>query len=150
VLDVKTKQEQAKRTELFRLTERLAETRRALLTQQRILRNIILSITENRPKNRIGEQEFFLKYSTTSDERIKLLKNKIGELEIEQRKKINEVLKARQFKEGLERLRAEAKKRFIKEQEKLEQKQLDDGATISFARKKGALSIARYQEKSGD
>ena len=49
--------------------------------------------------------------------------------------KIAEVLKLRRFKDGLEKLRTEAKIRFIKEQEKLEQKQLDEGATVGFVRK---------------
>jgi len=35
----------------------------------------------------------------------------------------------------MERLRVEAKVQFIKEQEKLEQKEMDEGATISFVRK---------------
>ena len=52
-----------------------------------------------------------------------------------QKQKIAEVLKVRRFKEGLEKLRAEAKTRFIKEQEKLEQRELDESATVGFARK---------------
>ncbi len=55
-------------------------------------------------------------------------------LESQQREKIAELLKVRRFKEGLERLRTEAKIQFIKEQEKLEQKELDEIATVSFAR----------------
>jgi flagellar biosynthesis chaperone FliJ len=76
-----------------------------------------------------------LRFSSTNDEQIKRLQYKVSELESEQSRKIAEVLKVRQFKESLERLRAEAKSEFIKEQEKLEQKELDDGATVSFTRK---------------
>lgn len=71
-----------------------------------------------------------------SNEQIKKLKDKVSELESQQREKIAELLKVKRFKEGLERLRAEAKIQFIKEQEKLEQKELDEGATVSFVRKK--------------
>jgi flagellar biosynthesis chaperone FliJ len=39
------------------------------------------------------------------------------------------------LKEGMERLRNEAKMQFIKEQEKLEQQQLDERAIVSFVRK---------------
>jgi len=139
VLDIKAKQEQKKRAELLEITEKLAQARGQLLTQQRILRNIALAIAQDPPAKRLGQQEFFLKYSASNDEQIKKLKDQISKLEIQQRAKIAEVIKARQFKEGLERLRAEAKKRFIKEQEKLEQKELDEGATVSFARKKSAI-----------
>jgi len=139
VLDIKAKQEQKKRAELLEITEKLAQARGQLLAQQSILRNIALTIVQNSPAKRLNEQEFFLKYSAESTEQIKKLKDQISKLEIQQRAKIVEVIKARRFKEGLERLRAEAKKRFIKEQEKLEQKELDEGATVSFARKNSAL-----------
>jgi flagellar biosynthesis chaperone FliJ len=135
VLEIKTKEEQTKRAELLELTEKLAKTRGELLRQQRILEDIISEITGENPRKRLGEQEFFLKYSATNDELIKKLKNKASNLESQQRKKIIEVLRVKRFKEGLEKLRAEAKSKFIKEQEKLEQKELDEGATISFARK---------------
>lgn len=75
-----------------------------------------------------------MKYSKTNDEQIKKLQNKVKELELQQREKIAEVLKVKRFKEGLKKLRDEAKKRFIKEQEKLEQKELDEIATVSFSR----------------
>ena len=134
VLDIRAKEEETKRAELLEITERLAETRGGLLTRQRILKDIISDIAEKKLQKRLGEQEFFLKYSITSDEEIKKLQNKVSELESEQREKIVEVLKARRSKEGLEKLRAEAKRQFIENQEKLEQKDLDEMAGISFVR----------------
>lgn len=135
VLDVKTKLEQKKRAELLEITEKLAETRGELLARKKILQDIIDNLSKENPGRRLGKQEFFLRYSTTSDEQIKKLKSRAHELEGQQKKKIDEVLKIRRFNEGMEKLRAEAKRKFIREQEKLEQKELDDGATGSFARK---------------
>jgi flagellar biosynthesis chaperone FliJ len=135
VLDIRKKEEQKARAELLELTERLAQTRGELLMQQKILEDIINGLTGENPKNRLGRQEFFLKFSVASDKQIKRLEDKVSELESQQRDKIAEVLKLRRFNEGLEKLRTEAKMKFIKEQEKLEQKQLDEGATISFVRK---------------
>ncbi|MCX5636813.1 MAG: hypothetical protein NTX52_03850 [Planctomycetota bacterium] len=135
VLDVKTKLEQKKRAELLEITEKLATTRSELLAQRKILQDIIDGLNIENPSKRLGKQEFFLIYSAASDEQIKKLKGRASELELQQKKKIEEVLKIRRFKEGLERLRAEVKRKFIKEQEKLEQKELDEGATGSFARK---------------
>lgn len=135
VLDIKRKAEQIKRAELLELTEKLVQTRGGLLTQKRILEDIISEITGKKPKRRLGQQEFFLKWAATNDELIKKLKQKERGLESEQRKKIVEVLKLKKFNEGLEKLREKAKMQFIKEQEKLEQKELDEGATISFVRK---------------
>jgi len=135
ILDITAKQEQAKKIELVQLTEKLAETRGELLMLQRIIQDIISSIAENMPRKRLSEQEFFLRYSATSDEQIKNLKDQVSELESQQRKKIAELLKAKRFREGLERLRDEARKQFMDKQEKLEQKELDERATVSFAQR---------------
>ncbi|MHC4460011.1 MAG: flagellar FliJ family protein [Planctomycetota bacterium] len=136
VLDIKTKEEEARRTELLKIIEKLAETQGELLRQQKILEDIISVISGKKSQERLGEQEFFLKCSVASDELITKLKKKVIELKSQQRKKITEFLKVRRLKEGLERLRAEAKMEFIQEQEKLEQKELDEGALVSFSRKK--------------
>ena len=135
VLDIRKKEEQKARAELLGLTGRLAETRGELLRQQKMLEDIINGLTGENPKKRLIKQEFFLKFSAASDEQIKKLEDKVKELESQQRDKIAEVLKLRRFKEGLEKLRTEAKMQFIKEQERLEQKQLDEGATVSFVRR---------------
>ena len=135
VLDIRRKEEQKARAELLELTEKLAQARGELLMQQKMLEDIINGLTGENPKKRLGKQEFFLKFSAASDEQIKKLEDKVNELESQQRDKIAEVLKLRKFTEGLEKLRTEAKMRFIKEQEKLEQKQLDEVATVSFVRR---------------
>ncbi|UCE49058.1 MAG: hypothetical protein JSW47_02735 [Phycisphaerales bacterium] len=135
VLDIKTKQEQKERAELLELTERLAERRAELLMRQKMLKDVIRGLAQADPKQRLSEQEFFLRHAATSDEEIEKLMNQVSELESQQKKKIAEVLEIRRLKEGLEKLRAEAKRRFIEEQEKLEQKALDETAAVSFVRK---------------
>ncbi len=142
VLDIKKKQEQKTRAELLELTGKIAQRRGELLSKQMILEDIINGLSAEDPKKRLGKQEFFLRYSVASNEQIKKLKDKVSELESQQREKIAELLKVKRFKEGLERLQAEAKIQFIKEQEKLEQKELDEGATVSFVRKKSS-SLSR-------
>ncbi len=140
VLDIKTKEEQAKKDQLVKLTERLVRVQRELMTQKRILDNLISDLTGESPKTRLGKQEFFLKCSKTNSELIEKLKEKVSELESARRQKNEEVLKIKRFNEGLEKLRAEAKMQFIKEQERLEQKDADETATVGFARK---LNVAR-------
>lgn len=134
ILDLKIKKEQKMRSELLELTEQLAETRGLLLVQKRILESIIAGLAAEKPKNRLSKQEFFLRHSRTNNERIARLEERMDELELQQREKIAELLKIRRFREGLERLREEAKKRFIEEQERLEQKELDEMAAVSFTR----------------
>jgi flagellar biosynthesis chaperone FliJ len=139
ILDIRAKEEETKRAELLEVTERLVETRGELLTQQRIIKEIISRIAAEAPQERLRRQEFFLKHSITSDKQIEKLKNRLSKLEIQQRNKMAEFLKARRFKEGLEKLRAEGKRRYIEEQEKLEQKELDEAAGISFLRKRTVI-----------
>ena len=93
VLDIKAKEEQTKKTELLKLTEKLTRTRSELLTQKRILEDIINSLAGKNPQKRLGKQEFFLRYSATNDEQIKKLKNKVSEFESAQKEKIAEVLR---------------------------------------------------------
>jgi len=137
VLNIKTKEEQVKKAELLKLTERLLQKRGELLRQKRILEDIIRNLSEKEPDKRLNKQELFLRSSKRNDEVIKKIEKRVSELELQQREKTAEFLKIKRFKESLEKLREEAKMRFITEQEKLEQKELDEGATIGFTRKMG-------------
>jgi flagellar biosynthesis chaperone FliJ len=134
VLDVKAKEQQIKQTELFRLTEKLAERRSELLLRQRVLHEIMSNLRENNSARRLGNQEFFLKHTATNDAEIRALREEIAQLQTEQKERTAEVLAVKRFKEGLERLRSEAKERFMREQERLEQRELDERATVAFAR----------------
>lgn len=120
--------------ELFALTEKLAATRGELLIQNKILENVIKSLAGNSARGRLAEQEFFLNNSEVNNAIIKKLKEKIKELELQQKQKIDEIVKLRQAKEGMEKLRAEAKEKYIKEQEIIEQKEMDEEANILFVR----------------
>jgi flagellar FliJ protein len=148
VLDIKAKQEQIKTQELFAITEKLAQARSNLLAQQQILRDILESIANEDPRERLAKQEFFLRHSAATDERIRQLKAGIGELEAKQKEKVAEVLKLRRFKESMERLREQAKRKYIEEQEKLEQKQMDETASLNFVRE-GRQSAQDAEAENG-
>ncbi len=117
------------------ITEKLAHARGELLIQKTTLKNIIDGLTEEHPGRRLGKQEFFLRCSVTSDELIKKLESKTNELETRQKEKIAQIIAVKRFRKGLEKLRAEAKTQFIREQEKLEQREADEMTTIGFTRK---------------
>ena len=144
VLDIKEKQEQKARAQLIELTEKLATARGELLSWQRMLEEIVRGLAREEPRQRLGGQEFFLRNSAASDEQVKRLKSKVCTLESQQKEKIAEVLRLRKFKQGLEQLREETKRQFIKEQEMLEQKEMDERAGVSFVRK--ARSLERTYE----
>lgn len=135
VLDIKAKEEQLRRTELFRLTELLTAKRGELLMRQRILDGLLADIRNDRSPERLNSQAFFLQRVAVDDERIRRLKEEIAGLEVRHKEKAAEVLAVRRFKEGLEKLRAQAQDDYVREQERLEQKELDDRTTVSFARR---------------
>ncbi|MFA5553014.1 MAG: hypothetical protein WCZ89_00330 [Phycisphaerae bacterium] len=133
VLEIKQSELQMKKAELFKLTELLAVTRTALLNQQRILRQSIEEVAKNDTKDKLGQQRLLLISSRVNDEKIKQLKIKVEELQKKQKEKVAEFLKLKRFTEGLEKLREKAKQEYIFQQEKLEQKELDERASLSFA-----------------
>jgi flagellar FliJ protein len=135
VLDIRKKEEQIKKAELMEVTERLVQVQTKVLLKKRVLKNMIDNLAEEHPKDRLSKQEFFLRCSARDDELIRKMESKVGELKTQQKEKIAEILKIRQYKEGLEKLREEAKIQFIKEQEKLDQKNADEMTGIGFARK---------------
>jgi len=134
VLDVKTKEEQIKRTELFRLTEQLAAKRGELLMRERTLQDLLDQIRKDSSPERWSAQELLLQRAAVDDQQIRRLKEEIAALEIRHREKTAEVLAVRRFKEGLEKLRAQAKEDYIREEERLEQRELDERTTITYAR----------------
>jgi len=135
VLDIKAKQEEIQRIELIRLTQKLAEKQGELLMCQRVLKDIIDGISRDSSSRRLTAQEFFLRQAATNDERIRTLKSEITELEARQKEKTAELLAVRRSREALERLRAQAREQFMREQERLEQKELDHGSTAAFVRR---------------
>lgn len=121
------------RSELVAVTERAVAVRSQIMVRRAALRKMLGELSEKKGKQRLSEQEFFFKYAHVSDEEIKKLELKLAVLEKLRQRKIQEIMKIRRFRKGLERLRAEAKAQFLKEEEKREQKDLDDKTIMSFA-----------------
>ncbi len=135
LLDIKIKQEDAKRSELVIVTEQALSVRSAIMVRKAAMRKLLRDLSEKDGQERLSEQELVLKYIHVSEAEIVNLELRLLELETERQKKLEEIMKIRKFRKGLERLRANSKAEFVKEQEWLEQKDLDDKSTMSFARK---------------
>ncbi|RPJ49982.1 MAG: hypothetical protein EHJ95_07975 [Methanobacteriota archaeon] len=138
VLDIKTKEEQLRRTELFQIVEQLAARRGELLLRRRILQDLMTEIQRQESARRLNAQEFFLRHAATDDAAIRRLQEEIAALEVRHKEKAAEVLAVRRFKEGLEKLRTQAKEEYLREQEKLEQKEQDERTTVAFARRESS------------
>ena len=71
VLEVNQKKQQAKREELFKISEQLAVARANLLAQKRILQNEIEKVAKNSTSGRLNSQELLLKSCQTNDKIMK-------------------------------------------------------------------------------
>jgi flagellar FliJ protein len=139
VLNIKTKEEQLKRNELFQIAEQLAIKRGELLMRRRILQDLVTEIQGQGSLTRLNAQEFFLRHAAADDEQMGRLQEEIAALEVRHKEKTAEVLAVRRFKEGLERLREQAKEHYIREQEKTEQKDSDERTAIAFVRNESSM-----------
>ena len=135
VLDVKQKQEQAKRLELLRLTEQVAQARCQLMMRQQALKVMLESVAEASPKERMNQQALAMEYAKGSQARINALEEQVKALQALKKAKTEEVLALKQATEGLERLRANAELRFMKDLDRKEQKMADDMTLLKHARR---------------
>jgi flagellar export protein FliJ len=138
VLDIKEKQEKAAVTELFNLKEMVKQKEYEIDAEQtKLLKTLSQAKDQIKQGNIIGH-EMLLKFSAANDKFIKTLKQRVGELEIKVKTKKKELLDLRRFKQGLEKLKTKACEKFNAKQQKIEQYQLDEIATVSFTRKAAA------------
>ncbi|MCF7976350.1 MAG: hypothetical protein K9N55_21210 [Phycisphaerae bacterium] len=135
VLDVKKKQEQAKRLELLRLTEQVAQARCQLMMRQQALKGMLERVAQASPKERMSQQALAMEYAKGSQARIKALAEQVSALQALKKTKTEEVLALKQATEGLERLRANAELRFLKDLDKTEQKMADEMTLLKYARR---------------
>ncbi len=133
VLEINQKRQQAKKAELFKITQKLALARANLLAQQRILLDLIESVARQIAAERLDHQQLLLKSTRKNDELIKKYRDEIRQLEQDQKRLTAEFLKIKRFTESLENLREQDKRKFIVEQEKLEQKEMDEHTSMRFA-----------------
>lgn len=135
LLDIKIKQEDSKRAELVAVTERAVAVRGRIMLKKAELRQMLAELSGLEFRQRVTEQELFLKHAHVFDRKIKELKDKLVELEKLRRVKIEEIFVIRKFRKGLEKLRVKAESEFMSDQYKREQDEFDDYTSIRHARK---------------
>ncbi len=134
VLEVKKKQAQAVRMEVLLLTEQVAQLRCQLLMQKRVLENMLETVAQTPPAERVNQQALAMDYAKGSQIRIKALEDQVQALSVQKQEKIKELLALKQTTEGLGRLRVNAKQQFLKDENKKEQKMVDELTLVKHAR----------------
>jgi len=135
LLDIKEKQEDFARIELVTITEQIVIVRGQIMMQKTILRGVFSELSQLDPTQRMQRQQECMDYAHVTDAKIKTLHQTLEQTEQKRKKKIEEVVKLRKFRKGLEQLRARALVEYQKQMNQAEQKQLDENITTTFARK---------------
>ena len=76
----------------------------------------------------------FLQLAHVVDRKITELEEQLAKVEELRQEKMQEVMEIRKFRKGLEKIRENDKVEFVKEQERLEQIDLDDKTSVRYAR----------------
>jgi flagellar biosynthesis chaperone FliJ len=136
VLEVKKIEEQRKKSELLKITESLTNTVGMLIAKKALLKDMLDRLNAEDQMKNLQQRQIVFQHLAVDDEAIEQLKCRIVQLERQQKEKIAEFLKIRQYKQGLEKLREQAKIKFYEEQEKIDQRQADEDTVMKYARVK--------------
>jgi len=135
LLEVTVHREQALRAELLNLSQEIVGLRQIILARQAVLRSLLAELAKEDLRKRVSKQQVFMNYVQNDQKQIRRLEQQLKELRTLRKQKNAQFLQIRSSRRTLERLRKEAKQRYLRAQLKLEQKQLDEVAHISFAGK---------------
>jgi len=134
VLDVKKKLERAKQAEVAELRAKVEDKRRELVAEEERLWQLLTDLAAVSDAERVQSQAFFASVRGGSDSRIARLKNGLEKLEVQRQEKMSELLELRQKNEAMERLREKSMTSFLEEQNKAEQNEIDEIASMGFVR----------------
>jgi len=141
LLDVTLQRELALRAELFALSREIARLRQRIASLRAALRALLAELARRSIEERIPQQEVFMRSAGTDERKIARLREQLHDKETLRSDKTRQFLKVKASRETLERLREEARLRHRKEMERAEQKQLDESAGVSFARRTLATQV---------
>lgn len=135
LLEVTTHREQVLRAELMNLSQKIVSLRQIILAREAVLQSLLAELAGEDLKKRFSEQQLFMNYVQNDQKQIRRFEQQLKELRTLRTQTNAQFLQVRSSRKALERLREQAKELHLREQLKLEQKQLDEVAHISFAAK---------------
>jgi flagellar export protein FliJ len=136
LLDLKSQQEQALRAELMGLMQEMLNLRQRIISIQDRLRHMMDEVNKWPVEQRIGQQEAIMRCIESCECRIRALEEQLQETRQKRQVKSDELMQARASRQTLERMREDARRDYMRAELAKEQKQLDDGAQVTFTRKR--------------
>ena len=146
LLEVTGQRELALRAQLLALTQELAHCRGLIFQAQAHLRGLLEQVgAQAELVQRIRLQEVLLASSQVVEAQIRQWQGQLADLTRQRHAKAQELVGAKRKRQTLERLQAQALERYRQEVGRLEQGQLDEAATVAFARR----ALRPRAEKAG-
>jgi flagellar biosynthesis chaperone FliJ len=105
------------------------------------LQNQLDELAELPPDERLEAQALYLKHAPVLDGQIRKLQEQWKKLDLLRREKLQQVLKTRKGRKGLERLRAGARLEFERQYHAQEQKELDENTHTALIRRRFEAAI---------
>jgi flagellar biosynthesis chaperone FliJ len=116
------------------LTEQVAQVRLQLMMRQQAIQAMLESVAKAASHERMNRQALAMDFSEGSQAQIKALEEQVETVQARKKEKTEALLALKQASEGLERLRTDAERRFIKDMDKKEQKMADELSVLKYAR----------------
>lgn len=135
LLDVKEQQEQALRLELVALNQEALELRRQIIFHRSLARTWLLEMRDWPLQRRIDQHGAVMRCVHVAEMRIDALELALHDLKAKRKEKTDELMQVRSRRQTLQRLGEEARQEHLRKELLREQKELDDGAQVAFARK---------------
>ena len=134
LLHVTAQRETAQRAELLDVSRRIARRRQEVLIHRSSVRSMIVEISGVGFEERLRRHPDFIRCSQTHERAIDSLRAELDELTKLRAERTRALLETRRRREALERLRAEAEARHLRQQRAIEQKEFDETAHVGKAR----------------
>lgn len=134
VLDVRNKEEQSMRSSLMGLSERMVLLRQEIMVIRARIHTSLETLGNKSVADRLMGQQIFMKYSEYSENEIGLLKAELYEVDLQRKKKMDEILEKRKSIKALEKLRAKSKESFMIESSHIEQNEIDEFTNHRYGR----------------
>lgn len=134
VLDTKAAEEKNKQIELHRTNKAVADKHCEITANELKLKKSISEVQKLEGADRLEKQQILISYANSANKHIRKLEEELKHLMEEQKRKVDELVNIRKYREGLEKLKEKARHEYIYEAARKEQKEIDDYVSISYAR----------------
>jgi hypothetical protein len=142
VLSITEQREEALRNDVAALGRRILAVNQEILARREAVRVLLDELGRRPLAQRMGEQTLVLACASVERRVIQALQARQKDLEAQRAAKMEQYVQMRQARQTLERLREEARQRYLAEQNRLEQAQFDESAHVAFARRERPKVIA--------